>query len=384
MNCFNNNAPKLSSSDRIKNKKSQAIFKANVIDFQNRTSGMQTKCNNYNGKIGFYRNGELRNARSYDTFLDLNRGSALCVDGAYKNSPNFNGSFNQLIQRGLDSCSRNISSIKNIKITNGRDSVFNIFNGVKTPTESETLLHDIFRGFPVLKSYNISGKTLRNASSNTLDASYNQIACCGDYDSNFVTFDPENYLFGSDFCPTDMNNINEGPNKYLKYTNASQYVVATGSWTPDGLLMPVVGTIAIAGKNALHPNLTINPDNFTGVGIVEKVCKGEGDVYTVFIKVIYGIIPDPSLLPIYSPALKKKIGKGSGSRGIQIISKLYATRGLLGKDGNYTVIQAGGEPCKKNLMFGNNTEQNYLVSFDPSSKGVRFNIDPKLYTDFNV
>lgn len=378
MNCFNNNAPKLSSSDRIKNKKSQAIFKANVIDFQNRTSGKQTKCNNYNGKIGFYSNGELRNARSYDTFLDLNRGSALCVDGAYKNSPNFNGPSNQLlIQRGLDSCSRNSSSIKNIKITNGKDSVFNIFNGVEIPTEVESIYSNIFRGFQVLKSYNISENTIR-ARTNTLDTSYNHIACCGDYDSNFVTLDPENYLFGSNFCPTDMNNINEGPNKYLKYTNASQYVVATGGW-PSGSADIPVGAIAFAGQYA-----ELDSQSFTGVGVVEKVCKGD-DVYTVYIKVIYGIIPDPSLLPIYSPLLKRKIGTGTGSDGIRIIhSTSYGTIGLLGGDGNYTVIQAGGEPCKKNLMFGNNTEQNYLVSFDPSSKGVRFNIDPKLYTDFNV
>ena len=402
MNCFNNNAPKLTSGDRIRNKKSQAIFKANVMDFQMR--GTKNKCNNYNGKVGFYRNGELRNTRSYDTFLDLNKGSALCVDGAYKDVPNFSNPSkeNLLIQRGLDSCSRTNALHRKIKITSGKDSVFNVFNGVAIPTEDTTLLlGDIFRGFSVLNSYNISERTtIRDSSYNTLDISYNYIACCGDYDSNFVALDPSNNLFGSNFCPTDMNNINEGPNKYLKYTSASQYVVATGIWennlAPNK--KPGIGWIAIAGKSAIGgasnthitANATISQEFFTGVGVVEKVCTEEKDgeqVYTVYIKVIYGMIPDPSLLPIYSPVLKRNIGHGDGSKGIRIFdfSDPASGSGILGGAvNNYTVIQAGGEPCKKNLMFGNNTEQNYMVSFDPSSKGVRFNIDPKLYTDFNV
>ena len=49
-----------------------------------------------------------------------------------------------------------------------------------------------------------------------------------------------------------------------------------------------------------------------------------------------------------------------------------------------TIMEGSGLPCKRNLMFGNNTEQNYLVSYDPANKNVRFNINPKLYTDFNL
>ena len=86
MNCFNNNRPKLSSGDKIRDIKSKAIFKSNVIDYQERAKNRKitSSCNNYNGKVGFYNNGLLRNVRSYDKFLNLNRGSALCVDGAYK------------------------------------------------------------------------------------------------------------------------------------------------------------------------------------------------------------------------------------------------------------------------------------------------------------
>ena len=57
--------------------------------------------------------------------------------------------------------------------------------------------------------------------------------------------------------------------------------------------------------------------------------------------------------------------------------------------GNFTkkpllITEGAGLPCKRNLMFGNNTQQNYLVSYDPANKNVRFNVNPKLYTDFNL
>ena len=84
MNCFNNNRPKLSASERIKNKKSQAIFKANVIDFQKRNTFGNGKCSNYSGTVGFYNNGKLRKTNNYETLKEINRGSALCVDGTYK------------------------------------------------------------------------------------------------------------------------------------------------------------------------------------------------------------------------------------------------------------------------------------------------------------
>ena len=53
MNCFNNNRPKLSSSERTRNKKAQAIFKANVSDYQSRSKALRggpcnlQKCNNF-------------------------------------------------------------------------------------------------------------------------------------------------------------------------------------------------------------------------------------------------------------------------------------------------------------------------------------------------
>ena len=43
-----------------------------------------------------------------------------------------------------------------------------------------------------------------------------------------IVTDPSNNLFGSNFCPTDMDNISQGPNKYLAYTSATKYVKIEG------------------------------------------------------------------------------------------------------------------------------------------------------------
>ena len=73
----------------------------------------------------------MRNVRSYDKFLSLNRGSALCVDGAYKGcGPLIDASENFVIQRGLDSCNRKGITNTKVKIVTGMDSVYNRFSGL--------------------------------------------------------------------------------------------------------------------------------------------------------------------------------------------------------------------------------------------------------------
>ncbi len=150
MNCFNNNRPKLSSSERTQNKKAREIFKANITDYQKRSKSLKggpcnlQNCNNFNGKVGFYRDGTLRNVRSYDKFLSLNRGSALCVDGAYKGcGPLIDTSENFVIQRGLDSCNRKGITNTKVKIVTGMDSVYNRFSGLSFIS----LISNGFRGF---------------------------------------------------------------------------------------------------------------------------------------------------------------------------------------------------------------------------------------------
>ena len=52
MNCFNNNKPKLTSSDRTRNINARTLYKSNVRAFQQQAT--RDRCRNYNGKVGFY------------------------------------------------------------------------------------------------------------------------------------------------------------------------------------------------------------------------------------------------------------------------------------------------------------------------------------------
>ena len=57
MNCFNNNVPNLTASERTRNVKVRSIYKSTRRDYQTRG-----ECTNFNGKIGFYpQTGQLRN-----------------------------------------------------------------------------------------------------------------------------------------------------------------------------------------------------------------------------------------------------------------------------------------------------------------------------------
>ena len=486
MNCFNNNRPKLSSSERTRNKKAQAIFKANVSDYQSRSKALRggpcnlQKCNNFNGKVGFYRGGGLRNVRSYDKFLSLNRGSALCVDGAYKNcGPNIDNSNNSVIRRGLDSCSKRGETANKVKITTGRDSVYNRFSGVTFKTQFA------FRGFPTSiywKSPYIDPSCNSTNSTPYLPLKYSDDDCTAVCNNNVIVTDPCNNLFGSNFCPTDMANLTQGPNKYLAFVAATKYVKAEGllfdskkekSITCEDQTVKV-GDLVISGlfsaadicktyKKPFNP-LGYSFQWFTGLGIVEKICCGRGpngekNWWTFFIKILYGVFPPPQTLPVETlfsttgdPSLiindfelgenaaggtlittggifesgplppcpppytfpcdnwgKNPYGGGLGFFTQDKSDKIFKPCGIdisamMGWSGDWSTVQAtsslsafktfkkqpltimegSGLPCKRNLMFGNNTEQNYLVSYDPANKNVRFNVNPKLYTDFNL
>jgi hypothetical protein len=496
MNCFNNNRPKLSSSERTRNKKAQAIFKANVTDYQKRSKSLKggpcnlQNCNNFNGKVGFYRDGNLRNVRSYDKFLSLNRGSALCVDGAYKGcGPLIDASENFVIQRGLDSCNRKGVTNTKVKIVTGMDSVYNRLSGLSFIST----LSNGFKGF-------ITSKIWCGTYIDPGDVGINQ-SRYPKFDSSkcVIVTDPSNNLFGSNFCPTDMDNLSQGPNKYLAYTSATKYVRIEGPlWKSSAGGDPIpcddntvsVGDLVISGlfsaaniDNSYPPTasgsftandmLVASPSfqYFNGIGIVIKKCcgtgpNGEPNWWTFFVKILYGIIPPPQLLPVLTTyadttnnairrlsfanntqgvggfqvklggqfrelnssvgevlptgftSWEKKYGNHPYGGGIGFFTQteaknifkstnidIYATMGWANTGGlswggafptngsdissgftkkTLLITEGAGLPCKRNLMFGNNTQQNYLVSYDPANKNVRFNVNPKLYTDFNL
>ena len=73
MNPFSNNRPRLTASERIRNKRDATIYQAEKQRFQNKKT-----CGNKNVK--YYDNGTIRSMKSYKLQKSLARGNVLCED----------------------------------------------------------------------------------------------------------------------------------------------------------------------------------------------------------------------------------------------------------------------------------------------------------------
>jgi hypothetical protein len=379
MNCFNNNRPKLSSSDRIKNKKAQAIFKANVMDYQTRSTGGNGKCSNYKGNVGFYNNGKLRKVENFETLMNINKGSALCVDGAYRaDCLNLENEKGVQIKKGLNACGKN----NDVKITLGRDNVYTVFSGYNKDISG---ISSFFSGFPVLKTYKIDESSFQPSKDNKILEGFFSSTTPEEYIS---VVDPSNHLFGSNFCSTDMNNKSQGPNKYLQYSSVNKYIIAEGpifnvnnnntplDCGPDVLnIHNLVGF----GTNFTEATPNINDSNTKGVGYVFKKCcgkgpNGENNWWTIYIRplILVGSNPDITALGFFTDISSVNISIGK-------------VMGLVnGEKKSFIAIYGAGDPCNRNLQSGNNSQQNYLSTYSVTSNKTRFNINPQIYNVTNV
>tara|TARA_Y100001970_G_scaffold273773_1_gene372457 strand:+ start:865 stop:1863 length:999 start_codon:yes stop_codon:yes gene_type:complete len=324
MNCFNNNSPNLSASEQIKNRKSKQLYKAAKLAYN-----AGNNCLNYNGTIGFYpQTGILRNTRSYQTFLELNRGYALCVDGI-KDIKNKSG---QIIYKGLSSCSRSATGNK-VKLVNGRDSIYNIFSGIEHSTDTNE--------FPVMKSWDMSSNSFVE------DGSYNRLFA-SNKDGHGVVIDPSNILFGADFCSTDINNKTQGPNKYLTFSRVSPFVIAYGHvYKSNG------SSSSNISCDSAEPKSGMSVKYGTAKGMIESVCcglgpNGETNWWEIIIKVQQGQFIPPNTSPMQ----------------FTNTSDTYTMK-------SPTLIEGAGS-CVHNLLFGNKTRQNYMISYEPRAKHIRF------------
>ena len=377
MNCFNNNRPKLSASDRIKNKKAQAMFKANVMDYQKRSTGGKGKCVNYKGNVGFYNNGKLRKVENYETLMNINKGSALCVDGAYKQCLNLEDDNGIEIKKGLNACGRN----NNAKITLGSDNIYTIFSGFKNLT-------NLFSGFTTLKTYYFGNNPFESAVNSIVDDFKLDEENPKD---SVVVIDPSNNLFGSNFCSTDMDNKSEGPNKYLQYSSVNKFIIAEGhifnpttnagpSLCGSSQNVPDIDDFVGFGSNFTNTTANIVDPNTKGIGYVFKKCcgigpNGETNWWKIYIRPLVLIGENPS---ITSLGFFKKT---STITNIPIETVM----GLLGGVKKPLItIYGTGDPCNRNLQSGNKTQQNYLVTYGITSAKTRFNINPNIYNGTNA
>ena len=288
MNCFGNNRPKITSSDRTRNLEAKTIYQSNVRSYQ---QGGGDQCKNFNGHVGFYRNGLLRNVRSYDQKRLMQRGYSLCVDGAYsqkcRENPNLekDNGIGQHLQRGIYSCPKsNYLSYQPVKITMGPDSIYNQFvgsslnaatscnplsgfrvmeswDGTFNANQQSTPPWNNFFGYPPKEDHygeGSSSRSIKDPSGNDVPLSTNVI-------------DPDNNLFGTDFC-VDQLSLGEGPMKYLAFTRASHFDIIQGQlFDPTGEKYNDTATGVVAGSRLMDCDFLETRDICGNVIRVPKV-----------------------------------------------------------------------------------------------------------------
>lgn len=161
MNSFNNNAPKISASEHLRNKRTKALYKSNKKKYRK---------SQYNGGISFNSSGNIKNVSNYQTKRDI-------AQGYY-----------------LANCNKDCCNIdlQTIKINTGPNSIYNKFDG-------SGCSKDCSSGFTVLSSFEYCS---------LIDLTTNNFAS-PDMEKNYIIIDPSNNLFSVNGCK----------NKYLDYTS---------------------------------------------------------------------------------------------------------------------------------------------------------------------
>ena len=214
MNPFDNNEPRLTASERIRNKRDATIYQAEKQRFQNKKT-----CGNKNVK--YYENGTIRSMKSYKLQKSLARGNVLCEDCDDKG----------LLCGGV----ANHDALASIRM--GNNIVSEYWGGSGLVWGSGDLKFTQTPGFSVIQSdvsgvwglasspeiskADLSGGTMLPGSDPSLNMPFgyinNLINIPRNLDGSSVVIDPSNQLFPDELCD---------PFRYLKHTNLSTYVVA--------------------------------------------------------------------------------------------------------------------------------------------------------------
>ena len=199
-------------------------------------------------------------------------------------------------------------------------------------------------GLPVVSSEDASGALKVN----TVDSVVNA-------DGSGVVIDPSNVLFGdNEDCrnPLDVN-------KYLRYASVYQVVKIVGG-VLDGDCPPVGGLLAMGliptGTVILPPQPDLIP---VGVGVIYRVCCPSAGAVTVYASVVQGFFPSVKdrIDGHYPPPPFAQWGISvAGGTDTKVTGHIFDPA---------EVVTIHGDPCAQaNLSWGNNTQQNYMASFN--------------------
>ncbi|GAF96121.1 unnamed protein product, partial [marine sediment metagenome] len=196
MNPFSNNEPRLTASERIRNKRDATIYQAEKQRFQNKKT-----CGNKNVK--YYNNGAVRSIKSYKLQKSLARGNVLCEDCDDKG----------LLCGGV----ANHDALASIRMGNNIVSEYWGGGGLVQNPINFSLTQSL--GFTVIQSdvsgvWDPSAATVTDPSKSTLAPGFgyidNLIKIPRNLDGTGVVIDPSNELFPDELCE---------PFRYLQASN---------------------------------------------------------------------------------------------------------------------------------------------------------------------
>ena len=395
MNPFNNNKPNLTSSDRIRDKKSAYIYNTTKKKFQ---MGKKT-CGSKN--IKFYKKGTVRSVSSYKMQQDLARGNVLCED---------------CNDKGM-LCTPNINR-KNLEKTTIENNAVSEFWGGATLTPWLNPWQQVnpsqAPGFTVIES-DISGVwagTATDPSKSIIgpDASVNNILTPYGYIKNLIkiprnlngygiAIDASGILFPSTEC---------GTFRYMK--NVQEKIIVQATMELDVFMGipgdPVFSFTTMACKNYLA-DLTILKGTYvlcigqtidqvlTGmetvafIGVVKDVCCdcvltfnielffmnrdiGVPQFGTPFLNDNSSTLPDPWYeITVDFWGIRKAIDNYISANTARGGAARTAIK-------SFKVIQ--GDPCYSYaLSYNNRTRQNYMYCLEDKTKKINFK-KSKLFT----
>jgi len=207
MNPFSNNTPRLTASERIRNKRDATIYQTEKQQFQKKK-----KCGNKNVK--YYDNGTIRSMKSYKLQKSLARGNVLCEDCDDKG----------LLCGGVE----NKNALASIQMGNNTVSEFwggggiNYFHSGPVQSRAFQVIQSDISGVwggsttDISKSLMPPGCALPSTTPCPYGYIENLINIPRNLDGYGITIDPNNTLFPDELCD---------PFRYLQQSNLRMYLV---------------------------------------------------------------------------------------------------------------------------------------------------------------
>ena len=409
MNPFSNNKPRLTASERIRNKRDAAIYQGEKQRFQRG----KHKCRNRNVK--FYRNGKVRSVVNYKMQKSLARGNVLCNDCDDK------GNLCAAPSKKDDLASvymgnNNYSELwggQSVTVQSGSDGT------LWRQLPGNTLINSDISGVWGGSLTDVSKADLSNA---TLPASIipnvplipipfgyvnNLIKIPRNLDGSGITIDPSNILFPDELCD---------PFRYLKKTYLKTYLVLTACLTKPGPCDPVSGICSFLGIECNDSSLnsmigtvvSLGQDNykFVGNGIVSSICcigstdrmatnffpliikKGNFGIFNIYIELSFAAWMELGSAinfhnnKAFTPWSVLPIAFGNG--GISVVSfinPINSTTNVINSASNgiifWWMIQSinliqGSIPPSQNQTKYNATKQSYMYCLENGTRKINF------------